>query len=264
MSLPKTRSYRFATAAQWASGIIARARFGADGSASPYPPHATTARAFPACGGAWAPAFGYDGTAWWRGAQGLLFRLDPGAGAPVGIAAPGALAVARRMAMGRRVVWIAGRAHATLACYSLDDLGHIGDATIDGNVIDLADDGRNGAWVLARSKGAALLLHVDCSGRQVARLPLPGALREPGTLALLRKIGRFVLLAEGGKTLWFLGPDGMPAQAPLPVAALRPAFRATQLGSDGGEQIVLGGRDHDTFGGQWRAIHIQVTRIKAE
>jgi phage tail-like protein len=254
MSLPKTRSYRFATAAQWASGIFARARLGADGSASPYPPHAATARAFPLRGGARAPAFGYDGNAWWRGAQGSLFRLDPGAGAPVEITAPDALARARRMATGRRVAWVAGRAAATLSCYSLDDLGHIRDAAIDGEVIDLADDGRNGAWVLARRKGAPLLLHVDCSGRQVAHLPLPGALREPGAMVWLRKASRFVLLAEGGQTLWFLGPDGAPAQAPLPLATLRPCLRATQLGSDGRGLIVLGGRDHDAYGGQWRAI----------
>lgn len=254
MSLPRIRSYRFATAAQWSSGILARAQAGADGSASPYPPHATTARAFPSRGGAWAPAFGYDGSAWWRGAQGSLFRLDPGAGGPVEITAPGALARARRMATGRRVAWVAGRAAGALSCYSLDDLGHVRDATIDGEVIDLADDGRNGVWVLARRAGANLLLRVDCSGRQVAQLPLPAALREPSALVWLRKARRFVLLDQGGDMLWFLGHGGAPAQAPLAVAALRPSFRATQLGSDGREQIVLGGRDHDAYGGQWRAI----------
>ncbi len=254
MSLPRSRSYRFASAAQWASGIFARARLGEDGGASPYPPHATTAREFPLHDGAWAPAFGYDGVAWWRGARGPLFRLDSGAGAPLAITAPGALARAPRLATGRRVAWVAGSKAGTLSCFSLDDLGHARDAAVDGEVIDLADDGRNGVWVLVRRKESRLLLHVDCSGREVAQMRLPAALREPTAMVWLRKAGRFVLLAAGGDVLWFLRADGAPAQAPLPVATLRPALRATQLGSDGRGLIALGGRDHAAFGNQWWAI----------
>lgn len=253
MSLPRTRSYRFATTAQWDSGIFARAQRGADGSASPYPPHASTARAFPLPGGAWAPAFGYDGSAWWRGAHGSLFRLDDGAVAPVAFTAPGGLARARKMATGRRVAWVAGRAAGTLSCYSLDDFGHVRDARVDGVVIDVAGDGRNGVWALARRGGASLLLHVDCSGRQLAQLPLPAALRAPRAVAWLRTAGRFVLLDERGEALWFLGLDAAPAQAPLPLTTLRSGWRATELGSDGRALLALGVRGHDD-GDKWGAV----------
>jgi phage tail-like protein len=158
------------------------------------------------------------------------------------------------MAAGRRVAWVRGRAGASLSCYSLDDLGHIRDADIGAAPIDLADDGRHGAWVLARRDERSLLLHIDCSGREIARLSLPPALGERAAMVWLRKARRFVLLDEASQTLWFLGPDGKPAQAPLAVACLRPSLRATHLGADGRERIVLAGCDHETYGGQCWAI----------
>jgi phage tail-like protein len=260
MSAPVRRAYRFATRAQWASGLFSRARFDEHEAVLPYPPHAPGARAFAIAGGGWAPACGHDGSAWWRSAQGTLYSLDAGADAPHAFDAAGALAGAARLVIGRRVVWAAAAGARTLSCYARDDLGHLRSVAVAGAVIDMAGAGRDGVWVLAARRGEHWLLHIDCAGRQLAERRLPADMGEPQALVYLRDMRQFLLLARHGELLWFLDADGDTARPPLAVASMSSAFRATQLGSDGHGTLVLGGSiGSSSASAQWRVVVADAT-----
>jgi len=255
MSAAAIKSYRFATPQQWGAGVLARAEFDAQGQLQPFAPYARACRLLPPAAGAYAPAFGYDGTAWWRGADARLYRLPAAGGDPVAVAAPADIAHARRLVIGRRVVWVAGIRAGSLHCHAQDDLGVILSVELAAaQIVDIADDGRNGLWVLAERGGSTWLMHVDCAGGIACEFDLGCKVHSLRALVYLRTTRRIVLLAHDGATLWFLDTRGENVQAPLLVVTLWPCFKATQLGSDGRARILIAGADALNDGAQSRVI----------
>lgn len=242
MNAQAAPTFRFASPAQWASGLRVRHDAAASEALRPMSPFGPK-DTFPAEGGAVAPAIAPDGEALWRDAAGRLARLE--AGEPVRLqTAPFALAHAPRLVAGTRQLWAAQRATGSLQAFGRDDLVRRLAVVVGGDLIDIADDLCDGVWVLRRHDATVDALRVDCAGHVRERRVLDGV-GVPVALAAVQR-ARVLAILDSRSVLHLRG-DGVPPQD-LALDTLRPCFAATQLAGDGRERLVVGGRDGAPFG----------------
>lgn len=243
MSAP--RRYHFAGAAQWGAGLLARATPAPDGSFAPVAPWAagTTVQA----AGGWGAAIAPEGTAYWTDGAQRLWQAEPDAAEPASRSVGAPLATARHLAAGRTQLWVADTGPALLA-YLRDTATLRLRVAIDAErIVDLAADGRDGAWVLALRGTQALAMHVDCSGLPGACIALASPCGAPIGLACVGR--RLVVLEAGGTRLRWVDPGRPGASMTIWLGATRPGGRATVIGSDGRRRIVVAGIDDPAFGG---------------
>jgi phage tail-like protein len=243
------RRYRFATAAQWAAGRVARAVMQADGAIGLVAPWgaATTLMSGPGIAVAIAP----DCIAAWNDGS-LLWTDEPGALAPQSRAVPSALAAARHLEVGRTQYWACDE-RPLLRAYVREvpvarleiDLGADGIAQ---KLLDLAADGHDGVWVLALAQGSAFALHVDCSGNRGPQVPLPQRCGVPRAMTWAAQ--RLVLLDADGTKLQLLDPHHPEVVIEVPLSGVRPGGIGSTICSDGRRRIVVGGVDASAFGAQ--------------
>ena len=164
---------RFASAQHWNCGLGARTRVLPDGGITPIQPLAPTARCIK--GAAFAPAFGRDGTLYWRTDDGHLVWLAPDAQAPCRMRVA-VLAASSRLVPGRRWLWSVDAQREQLIRLDLATFGpdHIALPLPPGPVIDIAGDGKDGVWILG-GQSRDSLWHLTSAGliEPVHAMPAP-------------------------------------------------------------------------------------------
>lgn len=244
MSAP-LQAYRLATPAQWQDGVLAGVAACADGRLRPFAPYGRAALALGPADGADLPAIGRDGSAWWRGAGGALYRLARGASRPE-VFAPYRFACGRlALAAGCSVLWLAGRGQGQLHCYDQHDLRELFEVELDGaRIVGLAPAERDGLWVLVHGAHGQAIVRLDHAGRAARPIPLKdqpefsaiAALGQPDCLALLARDGSRVSFVAAGRR-----PG--PVLPTLALAALEAGATARLLAGDGAGGLCIGIRD---------------------
>ena len=247
MSAAPQRRYRFASAGQWAAGLTSRvdADALARGALAPFAPYDERGELF-ASSGAFAPAAARDGSLWWRDGAGAVMCLAAGDEQAGRRGAPSVPGPVRRMAAHRANLWLAP---GSLQCHDSEQLARrfIVDLDCD-ELIDFAADGRDGAWLLVTRSGTAFCVHIDCAGVETMRFA-PAMQADPVQLTWLAKAARLVLLAAGGKQLYWFAPGQSAALMVQDLDSVRPCFTPAWLGSDTRSRIVLAGAEHAAYGG---------------
>ena len=233
MNAPPIKTYHLASAAQWRDGVLAGALRAADGALHPFAPYARPGRALGPAGGADMAALGANGDAWWRGAGRRLYRLAAGASEPEIDEAPSVIARgAWRLVAGRRVLWVAAQDGTRLDCLAQDDLCPMLSVDLPAGLVDLADAGNDGVWVLL----GARVMHVSGAGAVLCGFALPPSLPAMRALGFLREHNRLVLLTAAGTAVWFVDPDHTAeprGMRELPLATVASGMTATLLTTDG-------------------------------
>jgi phage tail-like protein len=245
MSTVDIPSYLFKTKEQWASGLLARSLVGDDGSIAPLQPFAHSARKY-ASQGARVPAFDRAGDLYWLDDSASLYLLPA---IPMGtddetpkkLPLPGDVTNTPRIVAGRMYLWAVGHTRRSLLQYELSSLQSIQSVPVSGEVVDIADDRRDGVWALVRQNETYELIHFDCAGQRVETLAVKVC--EPFSFAYLKGASVFVLLACGGRAVAFLSTDGNLIGEAQTLDSLAPCFAATLLAGDGDDRISLSGPD---------------------
>jgi phage tail-like protein len=245
--------YRFASAAQWGAGLVSAADAHFNSTLTPAPGWARGPQRWAMLAG--AAALAGNGEAFWIGsteasAAPRLHRLADDDRSPDTKLPPAQLAAARHLVAGRRQLWSADE-RPQLHAWLRDGLSLRLQAALPVDaVIDLAADGDDGVWVLARDGSHEAVLHVDCAGHVVARLELAGC--RPRGLASLGRGGDLVLLdASGERLTWIDSRSGLPRFS-LGLHAARLCADAGVI-SAGRGQIAVGGVSHAPDGTAWVA-----------
>ena len=242
-----TRRYRFATAAQWRAGQLARATMLGDGMFAPVAPWGPAIRL---AGAGRAAAVASNATAWWNDGTSLLWQAESDVVEAMSRPAPAPLVRATHLVAGRIQLW-ACDARPLLWAYPLDASAlrlkvELADHGIEG-IVDIAADGADGVWVLARRDDHALALNVDCAGQtgRCVELPMPCGMPRGLTWAA----GRLVLLDATGTLLSWIDPLAPGSVMDVRLNSVRPGAAAGVISSDATARIVVAGVDAVAFGG---------------
>lgn len=154
-----------------------------------------------------AAALAPDGEASWIAAVSpsaaqRLVRLADDDAAPVASAAPSAVAAARHLVAGRRQLWIANGQPVLLAWQRQGMALRLRIPLAVDRIVDIAADGEDGVWVLARVARHDVAVHVDCAGHEVARHAL-GTEGSRSMACLLRGDALVLLEACGERLTWY-------------------------------------------------------------
>lgn len=257
MSAPQHPGFRFASEAQWNACLFA----GADRSSAarrsglhPFVPYGLPPANFASEEGH-APTLTDEGAVLWRDDAGQLRRLAFGDEMAEASPAPAAVATARDMAAIGTSLWVVTRGGA-LEVFDRDSLVRLFGVGLAGwRALDLARDGRDGAYALLAADGARRIVHIDCAGNIDEGWDL-AAESKARAVEYLARAGMLVVLASGGeKLLWIDPAEGRIARTTI-NAGLRPCFAIAALGSDGCDRLFLAGSDGAATGGGHRVVMV--------
>jgi phage tail-like protein len=264
MSVPISRVYRFATAAQWNTCLFSGADRSTPGLAAtvqPTAPYSDQPLRF-ASRGARATGVSAVGEFLWRGDDGALLRAFVDDDAPIRVTAPQALAQSSRIVVTSDALWTAGTTASSLECFELDSLSRR--LVVDlapRQVVDLDRDGRDALIVLLQRGSEFECVHVDENGAISEIGPLSGV---PALVAManLPKAGQLLVLGADRRTLYGFARGESTANFVLPLGTLHPCFRATALGSDARLRFFVGGVEDSQFGGTSRLLVLDVDGLR--
>jgi phage tail-like protein len=267
MSNNELRTYHFETAEQWSSCLFAQADRRADAGILPFAPFARDPIRYETNGGR-LPVVTRAGEIIWLDDDQVLHRLSPCADTPETGASPRPIACALKIAATSDGLWAIGQnSPGELELYEAGSFTRLLTIDVPGvRLVDLSSDGRRSVFALAKDNDAWKALSFDSSGRITREIGFEG-LSEPLAFTFLRNSQRFVVLTNGPqpKIQWFTvknkpaeaGKNSRKTQAQYGiaavlstrvVAALRPCFTTSVLGSNSKERVFLAGRDGDKFG----------------
>jgi phage tail-like protein len=239
MSADTARSFHFSTAAQWNACLIVDAdaeALRAGAGIQPFAAYERTATRL-ASTGAQVPVALRGGDILWRDDNRHLHRLAPCDDVPEVTPAPSALAFTGRIVSTASGLW-AIDGSSSLARFEPDTLTRLLVVDLPGTrIVDIADDGRDGLFVLARRGEAWEALHVNVNGRVTEAIVLPG-IEDPLAFTFLRRSQRFVVLVRDchQRLHWLAIADGLPGEGrvarPLfsrAVAGYHPCFAPVPL-----------------------------------
>jgi phage tail-like protein len=197
-----------------------------------------------------APAVSPYGGTVWRNQADTLFRWDEGDGDPRPAPASAALARASRIVANGEALWVIGEQPGTVECFDEDTLSRRMVISVGSkSVVDVADDGRRGVFVLAEIDCQWHCVHVDCAGHIVGSVPLAALLRPVG-FTYLRDARRIVALDGRGANAsvrWYaLGGCGELAQ--VFTRTLGVCFDASLIAGDTRGRVFIAGTDHERHG----------------
>lgn len=242
--------FRFATDAQWRTCLFLQAERDAPGAGlRPLAPYArpATRHGPPA---AYAPAANRFGEVMWRDDAGRLYRMARRDDEPESFAAPRAIARARRIVVYAHGIWVTGDPPESLHRYADDTLTRLSTIELAGPpVADIAGDRQDRVFALLEREGAWRVIPIACAGTVGEAVTLNG-ISDAKAFVYLKRFDAFVVLAGAHPRLyWFAARGGDPLFSIL-VAAMRPCFSASALGSDGRGRVFLAGADGQDFGGR--------------
>lgn len=243
-------AYRFASEAQWNECLFA----GADRDSRegrnvfrPVAPYAGPPTRYPTSGGA-AAAISRVREVLWHDDQGGLHRLDDCEHSVV--PAPSAIAGSSRLVAASNALWVIGPGGRSLQSFDPEVLTRQLVVEIpDAAILDVADGGDDGLFVLLERGGIWQIALCDCAGQLLSSVQLEG-LSSPSALVYLKRSHRLVVLVDGSSKLYWFAREGGRAGFTIPVSAIRPCFTVTTLGSDGCGRLVLAGTEGAPFGGR--------------
>ncbi len=244
MSTPRDlKVYRFATRAQWQTGVLSNSRIHDNGKVMPERPLAPSPRFITSSGGAFSPAISPYGVAYWRTGTGLLQWMEENNTAACSIEATPGIAHSPRLAIGREWLWAFQPGTPCLIRYDLASLQQ--DDVIrlpDGHILDIAADGGDGVWLLiGRDTAADAFCHVDAGGRIGTPVELPSSIAHPRGITYLANPKRVALLSENGDTITLVDPHDVTKAVAVSLQSETPGFRATLIDSDHRDRLLLGG-----------------------
>ena len=253
MSEKLIRGYRFATEEQWNACLFTRADRDsreARNGLHPFNPYAGPAIRFESKGGS-APTVSHVGEFLWRDDERNLRRLFYSDDKQVAVKAPYAIARATRLVANSKALWAAAAAPESLQAFELESLTRQLTVEIpNARVLDIADDGHDGLFVLIERNHAWEFARYDCAGE--LRLDTSFALTgvsDPSMLVYLRRVDQLIILASNNSKLHFFSPDSGSPKFSLPISAIRPCFDVVALGSDDRAVLFIAGTDGQPFGG---------------
>jgi phage tail-like protein len=261
------RAYHFETAEQWGSCLFAPADQHADVGILPFAPFAPSPIRYET-NGARLPVVTRAGEIIWLDDDQVLHRLSPCADTPETGASPRSIAGATKIVAASDGLWAIGQnSPGALELYEAGSFTRLLTIDVPGaRIVDLASDGRRSVFALVKDNDMWKALSFDRSGRITREIGFEG-LSELLAFTFLRNSRRFVVLTNGSqpKIQWFTIKNesveavkksrksqpkyGIASMlSTRVVAALRPCFTASVLGSDSKERVFLAGRDGDRFG----------------
>ncbi len=240
-------NYRFANAAQWAAGMLMRGS--ADDSGVVPLPRLDEAAAVEYSGGpASCVAVSRRGELFWRDGAGRLHVRTAGAASAWEAPAQSGIGGKSRLIAWRSSLWALDMPGGVITRYFADTLQEAdtiaADAFVDPDamgqpfeLLDIASDGHDGLWVLARA-GKSRLFHVAVGSVHPRMLAWwSGAAK---LLATIRRGALIAVLGDDGSLEIVEANSGKhSAKAELP--ALLPQFRPSALAADGSDRILLAG-----------------------
>ena len=242
-------AYRFATEAQWQTCQFV----GADRRAAkartelkPFAPYGLPPKEV--WGGAsHAPTVNDVSDLLWRDTSGRLWRLPYAEDAPRDVAAPPAIASAKRMVAAAGSLWVLDEAGGVEVFDDLT-LGKLFAADIGGRkAIDITSDGLDGVYVLASSEGRVEVLHLGCAGNVHASITIT-EIADAKLIAFLAQRGTLVVLGAGGSRLFFVKAEDGRVERVVHLSALRSCFGVTTIASDGCSRLFIAGTDGEARG----------------
>lgn len=264
MSTPRDlKVYRFATRAQWKTGLFSKIRMHGDDKSDskliPAQPLAPSPRFVASADGASSPAISPYGVAYWLTSKGYLQWMEEADTTVCSIEASSGIAHSPRLAIGREWLWAFQANTGCLFRYDLDSLQQ--DDVIrlpHERILDIAADGRDGVWLLVALGGADTahyaLYHVDAESHVGGPAKLPSDIADPLGFTYLADLDRVVVLSKNGEAISLVDvrrPAALPGQrsdafalsAPVTVSLQQQTsgFRATLIDSDHRDRILVCG-----------------------
>jgi phage tail-like protein len=264
MSAPRLQTYRFASPKQWAAGLLERASVD-DAGIVPLPRLGETSNSEYAHA-AFCPAVSRRGELFWCDGEGYLHYRNPGAETPCELPAPSGIGGASRLIAWRSWLWALDRNSGVITRYfanTLQEAEAIGsDAFADPDApgqlctpVDIAPDGRDGLWVLAKGSRRPHLFRLDSKNSR-PRPPSwpvnadPSVRAWSGNAKLLSTVRRgeiIVALVKDGSALDLIKATDGKIDRTVLLSDIVPDFNATALASNGTDRILLAGTGPQPF-----------------
>ena len=253
MSVIPIKTYQFSTAEQWRACLLHGFDPGRDGSLVPatrFGLHPVRIDTHPAT----AIAVDHLGGVLWRvagdhGQAPRLMQLDAFGVVAAPFEIDAALGDSPRWLLDRHWLWAFTASPPQLRRYGRETLQldlslQAGDLGADAVLLDIAPDGEEGAWLLARlADGSHRLVRVDCHGTVRAHRKSPA---ESGPLRALTTVAggaTLILLQADGRAIWMVQADDRVAPRKLDLRVAGPSWTAEQIAGDGRTRFVLLGRE---------------------
>ena len=249
MTGPLHPAYRFATEAQWRACYFT----GADRRTAedrkglrPFAPYGLPPVELWA-GSAFAPAFGDAAELVWHDDSQGFWRLAYSEKTATKTVAPVGITSAERLVAAPDTFWALGGDHLvrafdneSLALLFKADLGDVA-------AIDIASDSSDGIYVLGQAQGQFRIEHLGCAGNRDQTIVLE-EVRDATGLVFLGISHQLVVLASERSKLHFLDARSATLVQTILVAALRPCFEITAIGSDNCSRFFIAGTDESSDG----------------
>jgi len=239
-------NYRFVNAGQWAAGLLTRGSTG-DSGIVPLPRLDETAAVEYSGGLASCVAVSRRGELVWRDGAGHLHVRTADAASAWDVPAPSGIGDRSRLVAWRSSLWALEMPGGVITRYFADTLQEAdtiaADAFVDpdepgqrSELLDIAPDGHDGLWVLAKTSKSRLF-HVAVGSLHPHMLAWSGAAK---MLATIRRGELIAVLGDDGSLEIVEANSGkQSSKAALP--SLVPQFKLSALAANGSDRILLAG-----------------------
>jgi phage tail-like protein len=249
MSALDVRGFHFANARQWQACRFIQVDMAAarDSRIRPLAPFARPG-ALQGSAGAHAPVVTGAGDVLWRDDLGYIHRDSACDNAPAIQTPPPPIVRARRIVASRDSLW-AVDGLSTVSRYEADSFTRVLAVEIAGaEIVDIASGGPDSVMVLFKRDRRWQCVRISNAGRTSQPVRFEGVSLVTAFI-FLRREQRFVILAgRPGQLYWFKATGGR-AMFGIPVAAQRPCFSASALGTDGRDRAFVAGVEGCDCGG---------------
>jgi phage tail-like protein len=261
MNANRLDAYVFDRPEHWARCLLRGFDTAAAGGLTQPAPPGTHARLVDSHGPARCIAAGHNGLLLWRtepdGEPATLRQIDEDQRTRHALEIEDMLASSPRWLLERNALWAYREDPPALMYFECSTLEVTFAVDIEGllteaeratkvlpRILDITTDGRGGAWLLlGLPMTHTRLAHIDCKGRYVGSLDVPGSAARTAQVACLARGGTLALVDAAASALWIV-PTGPSARSESREYSLRDVihdWKNVRLTSDGMNTLVIGG-----------------------